>query len=311
MNGLELSRQYYLAFGKPMLETKFPELVERIAVGLVGEGSDCLGFDDQTSQDHDWGAGFSLWLTDADASQYGKDLQAEYDRLPDLFQGYPKKIPGEMAQGRVGVLKTSDFYRRYTGSSDGPHSLQEWLRVPENFLATATNGQIFADVLGEFTHIRERLLGFYPEDVRLKLIAKRCATIAQAGQYNVPRAIGRGEWVAAQLALAEYCQATCSLVYLLNRRYAPFAKWLHHGIKDLPILNQAYQLLEQVAQTPLVNREVIEERIEQICQLEIEELVRQNLTDHQEAFLGEHWPCILARVEDQELKAMHVFAGGY
>lgn len=45
-----------------MLEAKFSEDLDKIAVGLVGEGSDCFGFDDKISRDHDWGPGFAIWI---------------------------------------------------------------------------------------------------------------------------------------------------------------------------------------------------------------------------------------------------------
>ena len=46
VKGLELARAYYETYGKPMIEEKFPEYRDRIAAGLVGEGSECLGYDD-------------------------------------------------------------------------------------------------------------------------------------------------------------------------------------------------------------------------------------------------------------------------
>ena len=59
MQGLELAKRYYEEVGRPMLEREFPELLPRLAAGLVGEGSECLGFDDAISQDHDFGAGLT------------------------------------------------------------------------------------------------------------------------------------------------------------------------------------------------------------------------------------------------------------
>lgn len=57
MKGLELCRLYYEEVGAPELKARFPELMSRAAVGLSGQGSDCLGFDDEFSRDHDYGPG--------------------------------------------------------------------------------------------------------------------------------------------------------------------------------------------------------------------------------------------------------------
>ena len=61
MKGLELSRSFYEGAGAPMLQERFPELLGRIAVGLAGEGSECFGFDDELSADHDFEPAFCLW----------------------------------------------------------------------------------------------------------------------------------------------------------------------------------------------------------------------------------------------------------
>ena len=60
MKGLELGRKYYEEYGKPMLEKEFPEIINSIAVGLVGSGSDCYGYDDDISHDHDFEPGFFI-----------------------------------------------------------------------------------------------------------------------------------------------------------------------------------------------------------------------------------------------------------
>ena len=57
--------------------------------------------------------------------------------------------------------------------------------------------------------------------------------MSRAGQYNYMRAMRRGERVAAELFLHEFIRESMLLVYLLNRRYAPFDKWLHKGMKNL------------------------------------------------------------------------------
>ena len=62
MNGLELSEKYYRTYGAPMLHDLFPEIEGIVAVGLVGSGSECLGYDDELSRDHDFEPSFTIFL---------------------------------------------------------------------------------------------------------------------------------------------------------------------------------------------------------------------------------------------------------
>ena len=87
MKGLELSRRYYEEFGAAMIEEQFPDYKDRIAVGLVGHGSECFGFDDEISLDHDYGPGFCMWLTDEDEAEIGFRLFRAYSKLPREFCG--------------------------------------------------------------------------------------------------------------------------------------------------------------------------------------------------------------------------------
>ncbi len=90
MKGLHLSEKYFFEYGLDMLKRKFPAYAERIAAGLVGEGSDCFGYDDEVSRDHDWGPGFCLWLNAQDFNAIGDALQSEYELLPRSFAGYTR-----------------------------------------------------------------------------------------------------------------------------------------------------------------------------------------------------------------------------
>lgn len=304
MTGLALARRYYETVGRTALEKQFPELLPRMAVGLAGEGSECLRFDDALSRDHDWGAGFCIWLDEADFWRYGAQVQEVYDSLPAEEQGFPVRRADMHSSGRVGCLCTQRWYRRYTGLPGGPDTLAEWRRVPEAYLATATNGQIFMDPLGHFTMVREKLLRFYPEDVRLKKLAARAAVMAQAGQYNYTRCLRRGDMVAAQLARAEFMRAGMSMVYLLNRRYAPFYKWMHRGLEGLPVLPRAYEQFGQLAHEP--DGAQAEERIEGICLTVAAELRRQGLSSGSDSFLQAHAMEIMEHIADPSLRQMHV-----
>ncbi len=323
MTGLELSRAYYREVGRPMLEAEFPGLLPRVAAGLAGEGSECLGFDDEISRDHDFGPGFCLWLTAEDYAQWGERLQAAYAALPGDFRGFPARKVSPRGGGRVGVMEISAFYRKFIGKEQPPGSLMRWLYLPEDKLAAAVSGEVFLDPLGEFSAVRTALQAYYPEDVRLKKIAARAAVMAQSGQYNYARCMRRGESAAAALALGEFLRSAMSMLYLLNRAYAPFYKWMFRGLEHLPRAGAARPLLKELAETafqgeawraraenPYVNRlDRRVELIEEICRLVIAELRAQGLTDSSDDFLERHAGEIMERIRDPGLRACHVLEG--
>lgn len=65
MKGMELAKAYWEEYGWPMIRDQFPEYTEIIAAGLTGSGSECFGFDDEVSQDHDFEPD---WMSEAPSS---------------------------------------------------------------------------------------------------------------------------------------------------------------------------------------------------------------------------------------------------
>jgi hypothetical protein len=308
MKGLELSEGYYQAHGRPMIVERFGNYAERIATGLVGDGSECFGFDDEISRDHDWGPGFCMWLVLSDHETISESLCEAMAELPRTFAGYGPRKPSDWGQGRVGVFEIVHFYRAFTGLDHVPGGLGEWLRLPESYLAACTNGKVFHDPLGEFTRWREKLLEFYPEDVRLKKIASRCMTIAQFGQYNFERCRKREEHWALKYAETMFCRDAISLAFLLNRRYCPFFKWMHRALKALPILGLwLHSRISQLVTMTSLDAKVA--MIEEICGKLINELRSQSLSDSSSTFLLDHGPIVQNHIKDEAMRRTNVWVG--
>lgn len=313
MKGLELAEEYYKTYGRQMLQDKFPHLTGQIAAGLVGYGSECLGFDDEISMDHDYGPSFCVWLPRDIYREYGAQIQAAYEELPGEFMGYGRRVSEEQGQGRVGALCLEDFYLEILGRDTVPETEQEWLALPEENLAAATNGKVFEDRPGRFSAVREGLLQYYPKAVWIRKLVQALAKAAQSGQYNYARAMKRGERIAAELALAEFIRESMQVVYLLNKRYAPFYKWMHRGLRDLPVCSEVGDMLNLLYQIPdpakawegagakdyLYHLNTDDGRvlvIEAVCNVIVQELNAQGLSDRQDNFLQNHLQVLLGQI---------------
>jgi tetratricopeptide (TPR) repeat protein len=273
LRALGRCRLYYEKYGRLML-AQFPELQGHYAAGLVGEGSECFGYDDIISTDHDYFPRFFIWLDDEAYEKYGEPLQAAYEKLPKQWrccpaEGDTEKVwsgSGERTDGdsgnvpdaytdtvmtpeaaqRCGVCRTKDFYHRLVGREVPPENLYDWIALQETRLATATNGEVFEDCGGGFTAQREAYLSYFPEDVRRKKLASRLRKMAQMGQYQYARCMQRGESVAAHMALSEFIQNAGSCCFLLAREYMPYFKWMHRKMREYPVFTAVADKLEKL-----------------------------------------------------------------
>ena len=331
-NGMQLSKEYWQTYGKQLLELpKFRDYKNRIAAGLVGHGSECYGFDDEISRDHDFGPGFCLWLTDEDYAKIGDDLQAAYNDLPQEYAGFGSREETPRAKScesskRVGVFSISEFFENITGfatapSQDEPHL---WLSLSEPTLAAATNGQIFADPLGEFSKTRQSFK-LMPDDVRISLISRRLGMMAQAGQYNVPRMLARTDGAAAWLSINEFVRATASIVFLLNNPisagYLPYYKWQFAALRKLSarmasrlsgVANQLESLMRlssaacfggigfgEGTKGSSEAESKINEIIQNVCNEVVQELKYQGLSNCNETFLEWQRPYVEVHINSR------------
>lgn len=309
MKGMELARGYFREAGIKMLEEKFSGYMEYIAAGLAGEGSECFGFDDEISRDHDFGPGFCIWMPREICREIGTAMEESYRDLPSEYRGFTR-IETPMGAGRVGVMAIEEFYMRFTGLEAAPKDNLQWFAIPEHFLATAVNGEVFMDNYGLFSSIREELKAFYPDDVLKKKLAARAALMAQSGQYNYVRCMKRGEEEGAYMACAEFVRNALSCIYLLNGKYMPFYKWAFRGAEDLDLLASSVEKLRQLIKLPDTDRwsKRKEELIEDIC-IEVEDVFgNRGLTTTKETFIMAHGEELMKSIEDERLGKMHIMA---
>ncbi|MBR1867731.1 MAG: DUF4037 domain-containing protein [Clostridia bacterium] len=309
MKGLELSREFYLSFGKAMIENQFGQIKNKIAVGLFGSGSECYGFDDEISRDHDFEPGFCIVLPSEEEvdRKTAFALERAYSKLPKTFMGVNRGNLSPVGGNRHGVIRSSDFFTDKVGRADGLISGYEWFTVPETFLAEATNGEVFFDGSGVFTSIRE-YLSSYPKDVRLKKLAGNLLLASQTGQYNYPRCIKRGERAGAALCVNQFVDKIMSVVFLLNDKYRPYYKWAFRAYSQLEKLSSLYDALEFLITTDNAdeNAGIKINVIEDIALAVSEELKNQEITKATCIDLEKHAYSVNDHISDPELRNQNV-----
>ena len=303
MGILEESRTYFEEIALPSLRERFPESMDRLAVGLVGNGSECYGYDDEQSLDHDCGIDFGIWIV----AEGQSERAALYRWKQDLFKSNPPRIL--ITASTFGSARNpqgaGDFYRDLIGVADVPLHLKQWLAVPEENLSLATNGAVFYDGCGEFTRVREGLLKYVPEDLRRKRIAAWCMQAAQAGQYNLERMWRRDDIVAVQFCKSRFAEAVIALVFALNRVYRPYYKWAHRMMRSLEVLGPllADELCEYMGMDMLSARSLKRHLnlTETMCARIADQLRAQGLSDTRDTFLVAHGLQVQSSIDDVRL----------
>ena len=129
--------------------------------------------------------------------------------------------------------------------------------------------------------------------------------MAQSGQYNYLRCMKRNEIVAARLAETEFINEAIHMIFLLNKKYKLFYKWMPRALKNLKILGEkTYFLIEELVKLPVsaINRkfQIIEEiSADVILEMKNQDIVPRQLTSD---FLQDYGPFVQNKIEDEKLR---------
>lgn len=233
-NVTDKNRRFYDMHVAPMIRERFPEYEGRIAVGIAGEGSDCFGYDDAISRDHDFGTGVCLWLTDDDMHRIGAELEKAYDAL---ISEKERSFYTDRLRERRGVMTIHDFYSNILqidcDVKNCVMSPKQWRDLDHDCLATAVNGVVFRDDLGTFSRFRSMLLAYYPDEIRRMRMAQEMHEFSATLQVNYQRCMVRGDIVAAQSCRIGGMMAAMKLFFLLKQKYMPYYKWAYRALCEL------------------------------------------------------------------------------
>ncbi len=235
--GLELSRRFYHQVVRPILDDSYPVLPH--AAALVGYGSDVLGFDTEMSRDHEWGPRGYIFLRDDDGPLAASIHETLRQRLPHEFLGYPVDFAAtdvephvqRMQQASSGPVNHRIYIeplrvwaeRVLAYDLSAPLTPADWLTFPAQKLLEVTAGAVFHDGIGDLTALRARL-AWYPRDVWLYLLACGWQRIGQE-EHLMPRAGYVGDELGSALIGSRLARDIMSLCFLMEQRYAPYAKW--------------------------------------------------------------------------------------
>ena len=123
-------------------------------------------------------------------------------------------------------MRTVDEFLRWELGVDSVDHLRagDWLTFPEQMLLEVTAGAVYHDGLGQLVPIREQL-AYYPHDIWLYKLAAQWRRIAQEESF-VGRAGDVGDELGSRVVAARLVRDLMRLCFLLERRYAPYSKWL-------------------------------------------------------------------------------------
>lgn len=262
VSGLKLNRRFYTEIVQPLLRTSFPNL--SYAAALIGSGSEVLGFDTEMSMDHDWGLNFFLLLREEDIEQRDVISNLLSRQLPATFLDVPVAFPAIPTGSIVHVMKRPvdgpidhriipitlrDFVRIQLGYDlSQPLQAADWLTFHSSALGEFVAGEVYHDGIGELTALRNRL-AWYPHDVWLYLLASGWQRIGQE-EHLMPRAGSVGDELGSAIIASRLVRDIMNLCFLMERQYAPYAKWFGSAFKRLRSSQSLWPILWRAQQAP-------------------------------------------------------------
>ncbi len=257
MRGRELSRLFYEEIVGPILSDHFGN--GRHTACLIGAGSEVLGYDNEESMDHEWGPRLQVFLSDNDWTHRRDEIEERLQfELPRTFRGFSTSFSEPDEEGvrirvdiddgpvrhevRISTLK--QFFMTYLGTDPFREtSLVEWLTFSEQFLLSITRAAVYHDDLG-LGELQDKFR-YYPRDVSLYLLASQWRRLDQM-EPLMGRSGNLGDELGSKLIAHQIVLDLVRLCFLMEKRYAPYAKWLGTAFRELVCAHQMAPIMAAV-----------------------------------------------------------------
>jgi uncharacterized protein DUF4037 len=233
--GLAISREFIESTLLPLLKKSLPDDFNRLAIAIVGTGSEILGVDDEISRDHHWGPRANVMYLRSDADRLRNRLRKLFDEeLPRTYGEYAIHANiGNLTGVCCGAVE--DFFLRFLGTDQLPARDLDWLAMCEVDLFHVTAGQVVYDGPGELTRRREAL-AYYPPNIWRKRVADWCMYVTgRDAPYNIHRVSKRRDELTSTIYFGLCVKRLMELCFAINRQYAPYTKWLNQTFRRLPV----------------------------------------------------------------------------
>jgi hypothetical protein len=233
---------------------------------LIGAGSEILSYDDTTSRDHHWGVRLQIFLSNSVFIEHSENLQKYLtEHLPLEFLGYSthwsepdaedsnNQFPEQGIVGkinhRVEIFTLSNFLQHYLGIQSADISLKQWLALSEHQLLEVISGEIFHDGLNQLNAVRITLQ-YFPDQIWILKMISLWNEVSELFPL-MGRTGSSGDNVGSQLICNKLGEIGMRLLFILNRKYAPYPKWFGRKFQEELDSDGAYvSLLEQVFYSP-------------------------------------------------------------
>jgi hypothetical protein len=269
VKGLELNEGFYTDVVGPLLDERYRNTPH--AAALLGYGSDVLGFDTETSMDHNWGPRLQLFVEDkgfvSELDDYlGFALPFSYRGFSVNFskEGYDHTRRMEFTDKRpinhlIEITTFEDYLKsRYSINKTSDFLYEDWLGFTDQSLIEITSGLVFHDGLKKINDTREELK-FYPLD-----ICKLRLAVLWNYIWNKEAFIGRSravnDYIGLKMNTGRIINYLIKILFYLENKYIPYSKWLGYSFKRLAIYEDVGGIIIDLL------KENVPERIEEgIC----------------------------------------------
>ncbi|WP_344162137.1 DUF4037 domain-containing protein [Kribbella yunnanensis] len=225
MTGFRSARELSAAFYEDVIR---PVVDVPHAAGLLGWGSDVLGYDTERSMDHGWGPRLHVFVDEPAPVR-----DAIEKALPDEYDGHPVRFGWDTQEPihHITVTTISSWLTDLLGfDASAGVGTSDWLITPQQMLLGVIAGPVYADD-GRLDAVRAQLQ-WYPDEIWRWSMACQWSRIGQEETF-VQRTSEVGDELGSRVLAARLTRDLMRLALLQSRVYAPYSKWLGTAFAQL------------------------------------------------------------------------------